>query len=214
MLRIDLSFLLLGVLCLLIGLTLGIGLSVAHDFQLALLHAALNLVGFASLSVFGLTYKLYPALQRSRLAVPHLAMSSLGALLFPFRDLRRGEPRVSGPRLYRVLARAGRCSAVCDQFSPERGALGRAGLHRPRCTMGGLRVLDQRAGLSRLGTARRDMGLRSRMSAPSRAGGCTRLRLRAAFPPAQLSMSLMTWITRNSAAKPFGGWTGAAASGT
>ena len=84
MLRIDVSFLLLGVLCLLIGLTLGIGLSVAHGFQLALLHAALNLVGFVSLSVFGLTYKLYPALQRSRLAVPHLAMSSLGALLFPF----------------------------------------------------------------------------------------------------------------------------------
>ena len=32
MVRIDISFLLMRVLCLLIGLTLGIGLSVAHGF--------------------------------------------------------------------------------------------------------------------------------------------------------------------------------------
>ena len=84
MLRIDVSFLLMAVLCLLIGLTMGIGMGVAHDFQFAPVHAHLNLVGFVSLAVFGLTYKLYPALQRSRLAMPHLAASSLGALVFPF----------------------------------------------------------------------------------------------------------------------------------
>ena len=84
MLRIDVSFLLMAVLCLLIGLMMGIGMGVAHDFQFAPVHAHLNLVGFVSLSVFGLAYKLYPALQRSRLAMPHLAASSLGALVFPF----------------------------------------------------------------------------------------------------------------------------------
>ena len=84
MLRIDISFLLLAILCLLIGMTMGIGMGVAHDFQFAPVHAHLNLVGFVCLSVFGLTYKLYPALQRSRLALPHLAASGIGALVFPF----------------------------------------------------------------------------------------------------------------------------------
>ena len=84
MLRIDVSFLLIGVLCLLTSLMLGIGMSSAHNFQLALLQANLNLFGFVSLSVFGLAYRLYPALQRSRLAMPHLAVSSIGALVFPF----------------------------------------------------------------------------------------------------------------------------------
>jgi cbb3-type cytochrome oxidase subunit 1 len=84
MIRIDVSFLLLSVMCLLIGLAMGIGMGVAHDFQFAPVHTHLNLVGFVSLSVFGLTYKLYPALQRSRLALPHLAASGVGALVFPF----------------------------------------------------------------------------------------------------------------------------------
>ena len=83
MLRIDLSFLLLAVACLLIGVMMGIGMGIAHNFQFAPVHAHLNLVGFVLLSVFGLTYKLYPALQRSRLALPHLAASGLGALMFP-----------------------------------------------------------------------------------------------------------------------------------
>ena len=82
--RIDVSFLLMAVLCLVVGLVMGIGMGVAHDFQFAPVHAHLNMVGFVSLAIFGLTYKLYPALQRSRLAVPHLAASGLGALVFPF----------------------------------------------------------------------------------------------------------------------------------
>jgi len=82
--RIDVSFLLLAVLCLIVGLVTGIGIGIAHDFQFAPVHAYLNLVGFVSLAIFGLAYKLYPALQRSRFAVPHLAASGVGALVFPF----------------------------------------------------------------------------------------------------------------------------------
>ena len=84
MARIDVSFLLLAVLCLLVGLSLGIGMGIAHDFQLAPVHAHLNLVGFVLPSIFGLTYRAYPALARSRLALPHLALSSLGAIVLPF----------------------------------------------------------------------------------------------------------------------------------
>lgn len=49
MLRTDVFFLLMGVLCLLISLTAGMALSVAHDYQLALLHAGLGLIGFGSM---------------------------------------------------------------------------------------------------------------------------------------------------------------------
>jgi hypothetical protein len=83
MARVDVSFLLLAVLCLLVGLSLGIGMGIAHDFQLAPVHAHLNLVGFVLPSIFGLTYRAYPALARSRLALPHLTLSGIGAIVLP-----------------------------------------------------------------------------------------------------------------------------------
>ena len=83
MARIDVSFLLLAALCLLVGLALGIGMGIAHDFQLAPVHAHLNLVGFVLPSIFGLAYRAYPALARSRLALPHLALSGVGAVVLP-----------------------------------------------------------------------------------------------------------------------------------
>ncbi|HEX2727490.1 MAG TPA: hypothetical protein VHN20_16830, partial [Beijerinckiaceae bacterium] len=83
MVRIDVSFIILAALCLLAGLLMGIGMTAAHDFQLAPIHAHLNLVGFVALSIFGLTYRAYPALARSRLALPHLVLSGVGAIIFP-----------------------------------------------------------------------------------------------------------------------------------
>jgi uncharacterized membrane protein len=83
MVRYDISFLLLAVVCLIAGLTLGIGMGIAHDFQLMPVHAHLNLVGFVMLSIFGLTYRAYPALARSRLAGLHLFLSVIGAIVFP-----------------------------------------------------------------------------------------------------------------------------------
>lgn len=84
MARIDVSFLLLAGLCLLVGLALGIGMGIVHDFQLAPVHAHLNLVGFVLPSIFGLTYRAYPALLRSGLALPHLVLSGAGAVVLPF----------------------------------------------------------------------------------------------------------------------------------
>jgi len=83
MARVDVSFLLLAVLCLLVELSLGIGMGIAHDFQLAPVHAHLNLVGFILPSIFGLTYRAYPVLARSRFAPFHLVLSSVGAIVLP-----------------------------------------------------------------------------------------------------------------------------------
>ena len=83
MLRIDVLFLLLATLCMTVGVSMGIGMGIAHDFQFAPVHAHLNLVGWASLALYGLAYRAYPALNRSRLGPAHLISASLGAVLFP-----------------------------------------------------------------------------------------------------------------------------------
>ena len=83
MLRIDVLFLLLATLCMTVGVSMGIGMGIAHDFQFAPVHAHLNLVGWASLALYGLAYRAYPALKRSRLGPAHLIAATLGAVLFP-----------------------------------------------------------------------------------------------------------------------------------
>ena len=81
--RIDLSFLTLAALALLIGVGLGIYMGATQNFQYAPVHAHLNLVGWASLAIFGLTYRAYPALAEGTLAKVHLIASGSGGLLLP-----------------------------------------------------------------------------------------------------------------------------------
>ena len=81
--RIDLSFLTLAALALLIGVGLGIYMGATQNFQYAPVHAHLNLVGWASLAIFGLTYRAYPFLAEGVLAKIHLVTSGLGGLLLP-----------------------------------------------------------------------------------------------------------------------------------
>ena len=81
--RIDVYFLLLATACLIVGVVLGIWMGIAHDFQFAPVHAHLNLLGWASLALFGLVYKAYPVLGRSRLALAHFAASATSGMVFP-----------------------------------------------------------------------------------------------------------------------------------
>jgi hypothetical protein len=81
--RIDVVFILLAALALVTGVVLGIVMGIVHDFQFAPVHAHLNLVGWASLALFGLIYKAYPTLQNSWLAKAHLVLSGSSAFLFP-----------------------------------------------------------------------------------------------------------------------------------
>lgn len=81
--KIDVAFILLSVLCLMVGIVLGIWMGAAHDFQFAPVHAHLNLLGWTSLALFGLIYRAYPALQNSWLAKVHLLLSGAAAILFP-----------------------------------------------------------------------------------------------------------------------------------
>jgi hypothetical protein len=81
--RIDLYFLLLATILLICGAGLGIVMGAREDFQLVPVHAHLNLAGWASLALFGLTYRAYPVLAGRRLARYHFIMSATASVLLP-----------------------------------------------------------------------------------------------------------------------------------
>lgn len=81
--RVDVYFLLLATLLLVCGAILGIVMGAKEDFTLVPVHAHLNLAGWASLALFGLTYRSYPQLAERKLAAWHFAVSSIGAVLLP-----------------------------------------------------------------------------------------------------------------------------------
>lgn len=81
--RIDIYFLLLATLLLLCGAVLGIRMGASEDFTLTPVHAHLNLAGWASLALFGLTYRAYPQLGERKLAPFHFIVSATGSVLLP-----------------------------------------------------------------------------------------------------------------------------------
>lgn len=79
----DLWFLLLAAICLVLGVSMGVFMGVTHDFTLAPVHAHMNLLGWASLALFGLAYRSYPQLGASWTATLHLALCGPSAVLMP-----------------------------------------------------------------------------------------------------------------------------------
>lgn len=82
--RVDVYFLLLATILLICGAVLGIVMGARQDFQLVPVHAHLNLAGWASLALFGLTYRAYPQLASTRIAGLHFMISATASLLLPF----------------------------------------------------------------------------------------------------------------------------------
>lgn len=81
--RVDVYFLLLATILLICGAVLGIVMGMQENFQLTPVHAHLNLAGWASLALFGLTYRAYPQLAATRLAGLHFLVSATGSVLLP-----------------------------------------------------------------------------------------------------------------------------------
>lgn len=81
--RLPLFFVIAAASWLVAGVSLGIFMGIAHDFQLAPVHAHTNLVGWASLALMGLTHRAWPELAAGRLAVAQFALSAGSALAFP-----------------------------------------------------------------------------------------------------------------------------------
>ena len=81
MISVSNNFLRLGVLSALVGMTLGVWMGANEDFVLRPVHAHINLLGFASMMLFGLFYRAFPAAGRGWLPMAHFALSVLGFLI-------------------------------------------------------------------------------------------------------------------------------------
>ena len=79
---IDRAFFTLAVLMGLAGMLLGIQMGMAHDLQLVPVHTHINLVGWVSLALFGIGYRVGLA-KSGVLAVVHFWIAAAGAILLP-----------------------------------------------------------------------------------------------------------------------------------
>lgn len=61
----------LAVVWLLAGVTLGLVMAASHDHSVFPAHAHMNLLGWVSMSIFGVFYRLFPAAASSKLAKVH-----------------------------------------------------------------------------------------------------------------------------------------------
>lgn len=75
------NFLRLGVLSALVGMSLGVWMGANQDFVLRPVHAHINLLGFASMMLFGLFYRSFPAAAEGWLPKLHFGLSVLGFLI-------------------------------------------------------------------------------------------------------------------------------------
>ena len=63
------------------GIGMGIGMAASQDHSLMPAHAHLNLLGWVSLFLFGVYYRLHPALETSRLAMTQIVVWCVGTAL-------------------------------------------------------------------------------------------------------------------------------------
>ncbi len=71
-------FLKIAVIYLQVGVASGLIMGLTHHFEYAPVHAHLNLLGWASLGLAGLVYRLYPEAEATRLAQVHFWLHNLG----------------------------------------------------------------------------------------------------------------------------------------
>ena len=74
-------FLLAAVLCATVGMGWGLQIGASGDHGMVAAHAHLNLVGFATMALFAIYYRLTPQAARSRLARVHAVLAIGGVLV-------------------------------------------------------------------------------------------------------------------------------------
>ena len=78
--RVSAAFFAFGVLCVLIGMGWGMHMGASENFTLAPAHAHLNLVGWATMALYGTFYALTEATLHKRLAWTNFVVSALGVI--------------------------------------------------------------------------------------------------------------------------------------
>jgi hypothetical protein len=79
--KISRNFLVIGSLYLLTGILFGIYMGGTGDHSMAPLHAHINLLGFTLMTVFGIIYRLIPAMADTIFARAHFWLHQIGALV-------------------------------------------------------------------------------------------------------------------------------------
>lgn len=80
--NVSRNFLVIGALYLIVGMVVGSWMSMTEQFDIAPVHAHMNLLGFALMSIFGLAYRLIPKLTIGWMARAHFWLHQVGVLIF------------------------------------------------------------------------------------------------------------------------------------
>ncbi len=82
--RVSAAFFAMGVLCVLMGMALGMHMGATENMTLAAAHAHLNLVGWVTMALYGTFYALTAATYSVRLAWINFLISTIGvAVMIP-----------------------------------------------------------------------------------------------------------------------------------
>lgn len=79
--NISRNFMVIAVLYLLVGIGIGMYMGASGDTTLAAAHAHINLLGFTLMTLFGLAYRVIPAMADNMLAKVHFWFHQVGALV-------------------------------------------------------------------------------------------------------------------------------------
>src|SRR5690606_24061010 len=99
MARISDRFLQLGVLFALCGMGLGVWMGATEVFTLSPVHAHINLLGWVSMTLYGLFYRVVPQAAAGKLPVVHfwLSLASLLAMIPALALFLLGETAMAAP---------------------------------------------------------------------------------------------------------------------
>lgn len=78
--HISRNFMVIGVAYLCLGIVFGIYMSGSGDHEFMPLHAHINLLGFTLMTIFGIVYRVIPAMAGTNLARAHFWLHQAGAL--------------------------------------------------------------------------------------------------------------------------------------
>ena len=78
MLEIDRAYVAIALLGTVVGMLLGLYMGIASDLKLLTVHVAMLLSGFVTLAIYGMTYRLWPAMKKSPLALAQFWITVIG----------------------------------------------------------------------------------------------------------------------------------------
>jgi cbb3-type cytochrome oxidase subunit 1 len=78
----GIRFLKIAAVYLVIGVSMGVVMGIAHQFVYAPVHAHINLLGWATFALAGLIYVLFPGAAATRLAAWHFWLQNVGVPVF------------------------------------------------------------------------------------------------------------------------------------